>query len=199
MYTYNRDIYVYTYIYIYVCMIYMYTHIINVCVYILLNGVNAYLTFGTGFSFFHFPPPPPTFYVVCFLFVILRGTVFRGHPVNAFREIRFECTHLHTQCCSCVYAIDYFGLWMRGTKGKQRNDSFTDSGTVVICNTCTHTYNTHAYTCKAIQAINTKKKLYEYNVCSQVGPKTTLYLYVHIQATCNLINELINYPLLMTR
>jgi len=46
-----------------------------------------------GFPFFHFFSP---FYVVCFSFVILRVTVFRGHPVNAFREIRFECTHSHT-------------------------------------------------------------------------------------------------------
>jgi len=107
MYTYNRDIYIYVYIY----CIYIY-----VCMYILLNGVNAYLTFGTGFSFFHFFP---LLYVVCFSFVILRGTVFRGHPVNAFCEIRFECTHSHTQCCSCVYAIGYFGIWLRGTKGNR--------------------------------------------------------------------------------
>lgn len=104
----------------------------------------------------------PLLYCICFLFLILRGTVFRGHPVNAFREIRFECTHSHTQCCSCVYATRLFrnteDYGMRGNKREiEKRQLYTDSGTVVICNTCTHTYNTHAYTCKAIQAIHTKK------------------------------------------
>lgn len=86
MYTYNRDIYVYTYIYIYVCMIYMYTHIINVCVYILLNGVNAYLTFGTGFSFFHFPPPPP--HLLCCLFFVCHSSRYRFSGTSCQRVSR---------------------------------------------------------------------------------------------------------------
>lgn len=84
-----------------------------VYVYILLNGVNAYLTFGTGFSFFHFSP---LFDCLFFRLSFFAVPFFGGHPVNAFREIRFECTHSHTQCCSCVYAIDYFGLRLRGDK-----------------------------------------------------------------------------------
>jgi len=67
--------------------------------YILLNGVNGYLTSGMGFPFFHFFSP---FYVICFSFVILRVTVFRGHPVNAFREIRFEYTLAHVMLFMCI-------------------------------------------------------------------------------------------------
>lgn len=133
--------------------------------YILLNGVNAYLTFGTGFLFFHFFLP---FYVVCFSFVILRGTVFSGtHPCQ---RVSRDTIRVYTLVRAMLFMCIRDRLFRNTDAGDKREiekrQLYTDSGTVVICNTCTHTYNTHAYTCKAIQAIHTKKKLYEYNVCS---------------------------------
>lgn len=112
-YTYNCGIYnkylkINKNIYIHIC--------IYVCVYFIKRRERV-LNFRYGdFRSFIFVLSSFTLFVFRLSFFAV--PFFGEHPVNAFREIRFECTHSHTQCCSCVYAIDYFGIRIRGTKGK---------------------------------------------------------------------------------
>jgi len=89
IYTYNRNTYIYIkYIYVYVCM------------YILLNGVNAYLTFGMGFPFFHFFLP-----VLRCLFFVCHSSRYRfsGTPCQRVpRDTIRVYTLAHVMLFMCI-------------------------------------------------------------------------------------------------
>lgn len=69
-----------------------------VYVYILLNGVNAYLTFGTGFSFFHFSP---LFDCLFFRLSFFAVPFFGGNTLST-RSARYDSS-VHTRTRNAVH------------------------------------------------------------------------------------------------
>lgn len=68
------------------------------CIYILLNGVNAYLTFGTGFSFLHFFSSPFTLFVFRLSFF---AVPFFGDTLST-RSARYDSS-VHTRTRNAVH------------------------------------------------------------------------------------------------
>lgn len=113
--TYTR---IYTHVYVYVCLV---------------SGANAYLTFGRrGYRIVFL------FFFVFRVSFFVRYTVFSGDsgggrnliarsPRDYNSGVRTP-TRYATQCCSCVYAIDYFGIRMRGTKGNRETTALPIAG-----------------------------------------------------------------------
>lgn len=100
----KKAIYIYisdTYMYIIYVRMYILYICVCLCMYILLNGVNAYLTFGTGFSFFYFPPP---FYIVCFFVYHSSRYRFFGDTLST-RSTRYDSsvhTRTHAMLFMCI-------------------------------------------------------------------------------------------------